>query len=350
MNCPIPKPENVNLVIYHAGCADGFGAAWAAWKRVGEQAEYIYMHYNDEPPDMTGKHVAIVDFSFERPVLDEMLTKAASLVVLDHHKSSKEKLGPLKRKAIVIGKTRYFLDDPKLGDNLEAYVEGSEAWMTMVEQPEFPNAVFNMDKSGAVLSWEFFHPGVPVPELLEYVQDRDLWRWELPDSQAVSAALKMRDFDFEVWSEVNDTLTSGYEDADGASGHRLKRPEFITEGNNILTYMDKASERQANRAVRATLRGPQGTELPVLVTNATMLISEIGHAIINTNISKQESRAALMWFYSNSTGKLHFSLRSHDDRPPVDGIAKEFPGGGGHRNSAGFELRVDLPLPLRIDP
>jgi len=26
-----------NLVIYHANCDDGFGAAWCAWKALGEK-------------------------------------------------------------------------------------------------------------------------------------------------------------------------------------------------------------------------------------------------------------------------------------------------------------------------
>ena len=33
------------LVIYHANCADGFGAAFAAWRKLGDEAEYVPMDH-----------------------------------------------------------------------------------------------------------------------------------------------------------------------------------------------------------------------------------------------------------------------------------------------------------------
>ena len=29
------------VIIYHTDCRDGFGAAWAAWKKFGDSATYI---------------------------------------------------------------------------------------------------------------------------------------------------------------------------------------------------------------------------------------------------------------------------------------------------------------------
>ena len=36
------------LVIYHAHCTDGFGAAFAAWMKLGDDAEYVPMQYGQD--------------------------------------------------------------------------------------------------------------------------------------------------------------------------------------------------------------------------------------------------------------------------------------------------------------
>lgn len=83
-----------DIMIYHANCADGFGAAWAAWMRWGSAIEYVPCSYGQNPPDVRGKHVLIGDFSFKRSQLDAMLTEAASVVILDHHKTAEAELAP----------------------------------------------------------------------------------------------------------------------------------------------------------------------------------------------------------------------------------------------------------------
>ena len=59
------EPSTVNVVIYHANCNDGFGAAYGAWKLLGNRAEYFACKHGDAPPDVKGKRVVILDFSFE---------------------------------------------------------------------------------------------------------------------------------------------------------------------------------------------------------------------------------------------------------------------------------------------
>ncbi|MGH9333969.1 MAG: phosphohydrolase, partial [Vicinamibacteria bacterium] len=123
------------VVLYHAFCADGFGAAWAAWKRLGERAEYLPVQHGAPPPSIPKESdVYILDFSYPRAEIEEMKARVASLQVIDHHRTAEEELRGLEY------------------------------------------AVFDNRKSAAVLSWEYFHPGEPVPELLRYVMDRDLWQ------------------------------------------------------------------------------------------------------------------------------------------------------------------------------
>lgn len=80
------------LCIYHGNCFDGFTAAWAVWKRFGNNVDFFEGHYGVEPPDVTGRDVIIVDFSYKRPVLMEMAKVARTIFVLDHHKTAAEDL------------------------------------------------------------------------------------------------------------------------------------------------------------------------------------------------------------------------------------------------------------------
>ena len=83
-----------DICIYHGNCADGFTAAWAVWRMFGDDVEFVPGVYGHEPPDVAGKHVLMVDFSFKRAVLETMATSAKSIVILDHHKTAAEDLAP----------------------------------------------------------------------------------------------------------------------------------------------------------------------------------------------------------------------------------------------------------------
>ena len=154
------------LVLFHGGCNDGFCAAWIYRRYVNPHTEFKAVQYNTDPPATAGRDVVILDFSYEREQLTAMRDRARSLLVLDHHETAAEALAGL------------------------------------------DYCVFAQDKSGARMTWEyFFDPRSEVriddvPWLVSYTEDRDLWRWALPDSKAVNAALASYPRDFAVWDEI----------------------------------------------------------------------------------------------------------------------------------------------------
>ena len=81
------------LVIYHANCTDGFGAAFAAWLKLGDEAEYLPMEYGRVPLHIpttcADREVYILDFSFPRITMDAIFMYAKRVVWLDHHRSSR---------------------------------------------------------------------------------------------------------------------------------------------------------------------------------------------------------------------------------------------------------------------
>ena len=63
-----------NIILYHKGCSDGFGAAWSAWKKFGSKAQYIAVKYDEEPPkNLSGKTVYILDFCYSMKETENIL-------------------------------------------------------------------------------------------------------------------------------------------------------------------------------------------------------------------------------------------------------------------------------------
>ena len=102
------------LVIYHANCWDGFCAAWVARKALGE-IEPFPAYYGAKPPNVAGREVYILDFSYKRPVMREILASARSVVVLDHHKTAEVELDGIVDEFIqrpYLGPAKYLKSNP----------------------------------------------------------------------------------------------------------------------------------------------------------------------------------------------------------------------------------------------
>jgi len=277
------------LVIYHANCLDGFGAAFAAYLHFSArqiEAEYFAAKHGSEPPQCEGREVYIVDFSYKRPVLKQICRQAESVTILDHHISAQEDLDGL----------------PDEHENL--------------------NVVFDMEKSGAVLTWEYFHDA-PPPKLLLHVQDRDLWRFELRGTDEVNTALMSYPFTFEFWEGLV------------TSAERIEA--LYREGATINRFRRQLIEQYKKRAVLSTIAGHQ-----VPVVNAP-------HAIISELLGELAEEYPFAAGFQDLGNKRSWSLRSRrDGGEDVAKIAELF-GGGGHRNAAGFSTELPEGL-LTLEP
>ncbi len=279
------------LILYHASCPDGFCAAWVAHRILGDDADYLPVQYGQEPPDVTGRQVYILDFSYKRSVLEAMSRNAESIIVLDHHKTAKEELETIGR------------------DPLSGYLAGGKTLL----------CVFDMNKSGGRLAWEHFctdprssWANCPVPWLVEYTEDRDLWRWKLPESKEINAALASWPRTFAEWDKLAFDTTAV--------------PYFAEQGAAILRYQSGLVDAAVANAVETELAGHK-----IKAVNSTVLLSEIAG-----ELAKDRPFGAA--YFIRGDGKKQWSLRSRDGGVDVSQIAKQF-GGGGHRNAAGFEER-----------
>lgn len=259
--------SQARYVLYHANCPDGFGAAYAAWKKFGEGTHYVPVTHGAPPPELKShSEVFIIDFAYDRETLLAM-NQEHTVKVLDHHLSA------------------------------EAELKG----LDFVE--------FDMNRSGAVMAWQFFHPETTVPPLLQYVQDQDLWNWALPDSQAICTALNIYPFDFEVWDEL--------------SVEQLRK-----EGAVVLRFKEQLMDRLLKKVDWFEIAGHK-----VPAINTPLFASELGNQLC---IDHPEADFAVC--YADHGDKRKFSLRSVGDFD-VSAVAGIF-GGGGHRNASGMAIPV----------
>jgi uncharacterized protein len=271
--------------LYHNNCPDGFGSALAAYLKFGDRSEYIGVKHQQDPPEMVaGSEIYILDFSYPRSVMEELLQQHQQVIVLDHHKTAQEALLGLR------------------------------------------GALFDMNRSGAMISWEYFHPDREIPELFKYIQDRDLWHWKLAATKEVTAGLQLLPQDFEIWIDL---LTP-------AGLERLQR-----DGSTIVKYQTKEIEGMLKHVYfdnlppyqSATGEWITGHLIPIVNCANYDIVSELCHQMLD---KYPDSPVVASWLRGNST--ISYSLRSQPNFDCSE-IAKLY-GGGGHKNSAGFKINI----------
>jgi oligoribonuclease NrnB/cAMP/cGMP phosphodiesterase (DHH superfamily) len=273
------------LCFYHAGCPDGFGAAWAVWRSWGKQGEYRARGHDDavRAHELSGDLVVFVDNAPPNAALRQLGERAAQLVVLDHHVSALDR----------------FRADPALAAELEA--RGHRIH-------------FDLGHSGALLAWQHFHPGIEPPALLAYVEDQDLWRWKLPDSDLVNAAIHSYPRQFETWDDLA----------------RAPVERLVEEGRPIARAQRIEVERALFGAHSITVGG-----LRVEAVNALFHRALIGHELALRAAHGSPVGAV----YRVGGRRVDCSLYSTGDFD-VSQIAARY-GGGGHRNAAGFHVSLE---------
>ena len=281
------------LVIYHGNCADGFSAAWCFWRKYGANADYLAGVYQRPPPDVAGRDVYLVDFSYKRSVVESMLRSARTVTLIDHHKTALDDLQPLKEQMVVTNGGCISHSAEPNADNF--------GWFC------------DLDHSGSMLAWKFLFPDEAPPLLLSHIEDRDLWRFRLPGTREIQAAVFSHEYTFEAW----DTL--------------MRANQFdLVKMSAAGTAIERKHHKDVRELVQVCKRRMVigGTEVWVASLPYT-LTSDAGHLM-----AAGEPFAACYW--DTAEGRV-FSLRSQDDGVDVSAVAALY-GGGGHVHAAGFKV------------
>ncbi len=288
-----PKP---NVVLYHADCADGFTAAWVAWRVLKDTADYYPVKYGDRSPveGRRGTTLYILDFSYPVDVMGEFCRKWDKVVLLDHHKTALENLGDFEATNLT-----KVLDQERCGAHL--------TWLH-----------FNVDDS---LNYKL------PPLLICYVGDRDLWKFKLTHSREINVAIQSHPFTFDVWTMLHSCLS-------------FDRPrpfdDLINEGTAILRVQEKSIELACSHAREVTLFD----DTRVLGANVSdpKIISDVGNRLAAQQAAGVPGETGIGMTWWEQKDRIVISLRSLESGPDVSALAKRA-GGGGHKHAAGFTVK-----------
>lgn len=286
-----------DICIYHGSCDDGFTAAWAIWKR-WPNVEFIAGIYGEEPPfgRCNDKRVLMVDFSYKRPVLEKLMSYARDITILDHHKTAQADL------------ETYAIFNPVDADTIDEMLAATQPGLGPIR------AEFDMNRSGAMMAWQFAFPGALVPDFVKLIEDRDLWRFKYGQrTKQFSAALRTYQMDFKTWD-----------------GLIIRVPGLVVAGETVL----RAHNANIQKFMGDVYWDYVGDYFVPVVNVPYHYASDVAHAMLS---QFPEAVFTACWF-RRGDGMNQWSLRSEDGRMDVSEIAKKF-GGGGHRNAAGFQVK-----------
>lgn len=267
------------IVIYHDNCADGFTAAWAVHKAFEGQCELVGGVYQTAPPDVTGRDVVIVDFSYKRSVMEEITKKARYVVWIDHHATAMDDM---------LGFT---------APNFEAFTA--------------------LHQSGAGLAWRYFFPMEDPPTLLRHVEDRDLWKFAMRNTRQIQASVFAYAYDLKTWDHL---MYAADLDDLAKEGEAIERKHF----KDIRELI----------GVTKRMMDIDGHMVPVANLPYTMT-SDAGNIMARGNGSDDKPEFPFAACYWDTPKGRVFSLRSTPGGADVSLIAQKF-GGGGHKNASGF--------------
>nr|AEX62254.1 hypothetical protein mv_R49 [Moumouvirus Monve] len=286
------EKDNIDVVLYHGHCMDGFGSAFIIW-------HYYKMNYGIEAADkimfipcyhqkdlqtfsseflekIKDKNVIMCDFSYKYHQFLNIITLSNSFMILDHHKTAQVELA-----------------------NIPEYLK-----------------IFDMNRSGVGITWDFFFPDKLISKFLAHIQDRDIWTFKLAKTNEFIAYFNEQDFNFTSWEKylLDDNVN-----------------EAILTGEKWLEYQ-KITINKIIKRTSYIIQNIKDQYTIVLYVNSPEFKSDIGNKLFYFFPFGDFS---CVWDYSLYKDETYYSLRSTNDRYDVSTIAKVF-GGGGHRNASGL--------------
>lgn len=274
------------LVIAHGNCADGFTALWLAnlwfWqtKNPGEPHELVVDYhpgiYGKPPPDVKGRDVYILDFSYPPEELKPMADSAKFITVIDHHESAVRRLQDF--------------EHPKV------------------------ELMLDTSRSGAYLTSKHFWPNSEPFAMVKLVDDRDRWQFKDERSRPFHATLFSHPYKIGVWNRLSKNIEASVREGEAIERKHMKDiDELIPQLAHFCRYMGHK----------------------VIVANAPyMLASDMGHRMLEQYPDAEFAAV----YYIKADQTLVFSLRSRKGELNVSLIAEAF-GGGGHPNASGMKVK-----------
>lgn len=296
------------IVYYHMPCNDGVAGAWCAWKAYNPcpftNAKYIGCSPGKEiilDEDMVkNKTIYFIDILPTRNI-PFICKHAAYVVILDHHITNQEYIKELPLKS-------------------------------------FPNlhVVFDLERSGAQIAWDYFNSNYKRPWFINYIGDRDLWTWKLPDSKAVNTGLQNNGY-LDSIEQVNAFYTKVRDISDD-----IAIKQCADSGYAVESYQKRVLDQASKKSVLLNFNDPVSginTQCWAGTINPE-LISDLGNILAERELPNgTQPLFSVIYSYYILSDEYGLSLRSSNTSATaadVSKIAKNIDAqGGGHKHAAG---------------
>ena len=290
-----------DTVYYHKNCSDGTASAFCLKKYADDNnfldnVKFIPVTFGDKTDiqDVENKNIVMVDFVFPKDDLLVMSKIATTILILDHHKSAER-----------------MLQDPDF-------------------EAQFPNVkkVFSMKRSGCQIAWDYYFPVQSRPWFIDVIADRDLWKWEIPESKELNKALFVQNLiTFEgmrtLLNDENPTITKNL---------------LAIKGKSLLQFEEENIQRVVKCSLDCIAKTPNGNKYKVKLVCCPdhTLTSEVGNRLAKMD----DVDFSCMWRYDFEKDQYWISARSSDESNlDLSIVAKQFdPDGGGHFHASGFSI------------
>ena len=340
-----------HYILYHKGCPDGIAAAWVFYRAKDFQynqdpsytTKYSGIYYSSDNKyefsikdennkyisvdlsSLKNKNILLLDFSIDKKTYQTLIDSGCTVFILDHHDSSLEL--DLSNENILIDTTR----------------------------------------SGCQIAWDIKHQSLERPLLLDYIADRDMWKFKLPHSEFISAALYFKGYNFDMLEHMyrlqlasviqvlNNEKSSFSTEIDnlisiGETLLKIKHKDLIYSCMSSIWVSFSHSEFQNSEKIKGLIvfncKRDIRSDVGSILLNNGKDINELKNKEyilhheqnnhINDNVRLPDFVA--ICFYIYETNEWMISLRSKNIN--VNDICKLY-GGGGHKNAAGCQLSHD---------
>ena len=253
------------------------------------------------PPDVTDSRVVILDFCYTLQETIEMASVAKSILIIDHHETSKNLLG-------------------KVPKNVEMIID--------------------VTKSGSQMAWEYMY-GTTPPWFIDVIAAHDLWKWDVhPEYKYISDALYRRGY--YSWERLEELYGRTME-----AGQDKAIEEVITLDKKLSSKVIEATDPE-EELMKKTIKtahhnsfltkytGPDGSTYKVRIVNFDRKVrSEVGNSLCI------DCDFAIVWQYDFLTNQWWCACRARQNSGVDLAKIAALHGGGGHKLAASFVIYGD---------
>jgi uncharacterized protein len=309
MSTRIGKTLNYDFVIYHDFCSDGTACLWIIEDFCNSKTTYIPIgsgqinRLTDENiiEKFSGKNVIFADIIPTKEQFNILKKNCHFVTIIDHHLSSL--------------------------NVFEDYVDQDYNSVNYVGPHH--NVFIDMNKSACQMVWDYFYHDVERPWAIDYIGDRDLYKFELPNSKEINLAM----FKLRLINPTGLTQLTNYSDAD--------KCELIEKGTVYLTEENLQCMKWGKNAKYCKFYVNDQIYDIWSLSCPSALRSCVGNFMCGTKLPNENNPDfTIIWRLSTDKSEYWISLRGNG-KHDLDAIAKQLDStGGGHYDASGLTLSV----------